>query len=173
MTATPGFLPLEKLLQVPPGRKHVTISADLLPNLDFTSLRKSIHFGFDHSYKVNICVTPDTRAGRFYVQMDMSPDYSDWPQPNEAYRQLYCAALGVAAQQASFKDELGRFRCHRVIIRSDHIIMTYDSLDLTNGVELVAILRRKLDMTRDEMPSVIEVLAKGPIPGTTPDEDED
>ena len=191
---TPGnapFLPLAKLVKFHPRKTEVEIPADLLPRLDMSNLRQTLKFDLNHTFKSKVTVTPDPRLQRLWVQMVVSPEASDWPEPTRSLRTLYCAALCAASDfvdmaeaekeinakelcrtgysEEDEDEEYPHYASHQVFgPLNRRASLGYNLPLLANGTELLDRLRRRLDAIYDELPKVIEVLTVGPIPGTTP-----
>lgn len=175
------------LVRYKPRQPVVNISLDVLRRLNVSLLDRSIQFALNHSFKTfiegSIIRRPHDKkkAGEFSATILICPDPSEWPEPCELYARLYCASICVAVNLAAEKEDPEACCWPNVVQKQwgtspdSPMLATvqfgYRVAVPANGIELLRIIKRRLDLIRDEMTGVAEALANGPIPGTTPAED--
>lgn len=178
--------PLNMLVRFDRRKRVVAISTQIVSRLNVSLLEQTIRFGLNHSFKTTIegrverkCRAHDSKDW-FYAELWICPDPSDWPEPCEMYAKLYCAAICLAAAIVDKKEDPEGF-CRPRIVEKQYgmspmspflstVQFGYDFAVPANGAELLRVIKRRLDLIRDELPMVTDALATGPIPGTTPQE---
>lgn len=180
--------PLHMLIKYKRSQRVVDINTKILARLNVSLLEKTIRFNLNHSFKAKIegyRVTNDhTRESGESFQMSIwiCPDPSEWPEPCDLYAKLYCAAICVAASLAAEKEDPEEF-CRPHVIQKEWgnspyspflttVLFGYNIPVPSTGGELLEIIKRRLDLIRDELAGVAESLANGPIPGSTPTDDD-
>ena len=175
------------LIKYKRSQRVVDINTQIVARLNVSLLEQTIRFGLDHSFKTTIegrverkCRAHDSNDW-FYSEIWICPDPSDWPEPCESYAKLYCASICVAAQIVDEKEDPEGF-CHPRIVEKQWgtspmspflatVHFGYGFAVPASGIELLRVIKHRLDLIRDELSAVAEALATGPIPGTTPQGD--
>ena len=176
------------LIKYKRSQRVVDINTKILSRLNVCLLDKTIRFNLDHSFKTKIEGRRTSIGGIhepreiFSMSIWICPDPSDWPEPCELYAKLYCASICVAANLAAEKED-PEDSCDPFIVEKQWGISPYSPFLPTvlfgysvpvpgTGAELLEILKHRLDLIRDELAGVAEALATGPIPSTTPTDDD-
>ena len=179
--------PLHMLIKFKRSQRVVDINTKILSRLNVSLLEKTIRFKLNHSFKTVIEGSVIRRPhdhelkDEFYATILICPNPSDWPEPCDLYAKLYCAAICVAVKLAAEKEDPEVWSWPSVVKKQwgtdpygamlATVQFGYRFAAPTNGKEVLEIIKRHLDLIRDELVGVIETLAAGPIPGTTPTED--
>ena len=180
--------PLHMLIKYKRSQRVVDINTKILSRLNVSLLEKTIRFNLNHSFKTVIEGTVSRRphdhesTGEFNATIFICPDPSEWPEPSDWHTKLYCASICVAVKLAAEKEEPEECCWPNIVERQwgnspfspslATVRFGYRFAVPPNGNELLKVIKRRLDLVRDELPVVAEVLATGPIPGTSPTEDE-
>lgn len=180
--------PLHMLIKYKRSQRVVDINTKILSRLNVSLLDKTIRFNLNHSFKTKIegeFIRNDhaRESGEsFQMTIWICPDPSEWPEPCDLYAQLYCASICVAANHAAEKED-PEVCCRPSVVKKQWgsspyspflatVLFGYNIPVPSTGAELLEIIKRRLDLIRDEMAGVAEALANGPIPGSSPTDDD-
>ncbi len=166
-------MPLEKLVKISRGKVYVPVTTDLLPKIELSSLKRTLQFDVNHHFAARVSFSVEANPKKGHLQMSISSDCSDWPEPTELFRTMYSVSLTIAAKLAAERGQPHRRPHEYMLARGSHMLAGYDIPLPASGAELLSIIRSKLEAIHNELPGANEMFMRGPVPGTSHELGED
>lgn len=161
------LIPLNKLMDVPRGRKFVDIEPRLLERLDFSKLKHTLEFDLRGQMNVGVKVKQVSDGDRLEAEVTISFDSTAWPDPSWRFMRLFYSVVDLAANLTIEQEEAQKAVRPYAPWQDTPIVVKYYFPISIRGNDLIAALSDKVERIRTEIPTFLNIIAQGPHPGMT------